>query len=103
MRARILVVAAVLSLAAAASPAAAGTGTAPTNFNEFTVAQFQSLMASGQLTSVGLTNYYLRRIAALDREGPGVNSIIELNPDALTMAKAADAARAAGKNLGPLM
>src|SRR5712691_5602022 len=104
MRARILVAAAVLSLAATAvNPAAAGTGMAPTNFNEFTIAQFQSLMASGQLTSVGLTNYYLRRIAALDREGPGVNAIIELNPDALTMAKAADNARAAGKNLGPLM
>src|SRR5712692_4631481 len=104
MRGRILVAAAVLSLAATAvNPAAAGTGIAPTNFNEFTIAQFQSLMASGQLTSVGLTNYYLRRIAALDREGPGVNAIIELNPDALTMAKAADNARAAGKNLGPLM
>ena len=104
MRIRVLVVAAALSLAASAmGSAAAGTGTAPTQFNEFTIQQFQSLMASGQLTSVGLTNYYLRRIQALDREGPGVNSIIELNPDAITMAQAADSARAAGKNLGPLM
>ena len=104
MRMRVLVVAAALSLAASAmGSAAAGTGTAPTQFNEFTIQQFQSLMASGQLTSVGLTNYYLKRIQALDREGPGVNSIIELNPDAITMAQAADSARAAGKNLGPLM
>src|SRR5713226_8873290 len=104
MRGRILVAAAVLSLAATAvNPAAAGTGIAPTNFNEFTIAQFQSLMVSGQLSSLALTNYYVKRIQALDREGPGVNSVIELNPDALAMAKAADAARAAGQNLGPLM
>ncbi len=104
MRIRVFVPAVVLALAASAiGTPAAGTPPAPTNFNEFTIAQFQDLMNSGQLTSVGLTNYYLKRIAALDREGPGVNAVIELNPDALTMAKAADAARAAGKNLGPLM
>ena len=104
MRMRVLIAAAALSLAASAMGAAsAGPSPAPTNFNEFTVAQFQSLMASGQVTSVALTNYYLKRIQALDREGPGVNSVIELNPDALAMAKAADAARAAGQNLGPLM
>src|SRR5258708_8179987 len=61
------------------------------------------MMASGQLSSVALTNYYVQRIQALDREGPGVNSVIELNPDALAMAHAADDARAAGKNLGPLI
>src|SRR5712691_1009098 len=104
MRMRVLIAAAALSLAASAMGAAsAGPSPAPTNFNEFTVAQFQSLMASGQLSSVALTNYYVKRIQALDREGPGVNSVIELNPDALAMAKAADAARAAGQNLGPLM
>src|SRR5260370_12888836 len=104
MRMRVLIAAAALSLAASAMGAAsAGPSPAPTNFNEFTVAQFQSLMASGQLSSVALTNYYVKRIQALDREGPGVNSVIELNPDALAMAKAADAARAAGQNLPPLI
>ena len=104
MRTRLLVAAAIVSLAAsAAGSAAAGTPAAPTQFNEFTIAQFQTLMNSGQLTSVGLTNYYLNRIQDLDREGPGVNAIIEINPDALTMAKAADSARASGENLGPLM
>jgi amidase len=104
MRKRVIaVVAAVLLLtAAAATQTAAGTTSAPSNFNEFTIAQLQSLMASGQLSSVALTNYYIKRIAALDQEGPGVNSVIELNPDALSMAKAADAARASGKVLGPL-
>ena len=104
MRTRVFVAAVVLALlGSTVSGSAAGTGNAPTQFDEFTVAQFQAQMNSGQLTSVGLTNFYLRRIADLDREGPGVNAVIELNPDALTMAKAADAARAAGKNLGPLM
>jgi len=104
MRMRALIAAAGLALAASALGAAsAGPTPAPTNFNEFTVAQFESLMSSGQLTSVGLTNYYIKRIQALDREGPGVNSIIELNPDALVLAHAADNARAAGQNLGPLM
>jgi amidase len=98
-----LVVAAVLVLTAAAlTPTAADTSGAPTNFDEFTVAQLESMMASGQLTSVALTNFYVKRIIALDQEGPGVNSVIELNPDALAIAKAADDARAAGKVLGPL-
>src|SRR5215472_8311759 len=97
------VVAAVpLLITAAVTQTAAGTSSAPSNFNEFTVAQFESLMSSGQLTSVALTNYYVKRIIALDQEGPGVNSVIELNPDALAMAQAADDARASGKVLGPL-
>lgn len=104
MRKRAFAVVAVVLMLTAASvtSSAAGTTGPPSNFNEFTVAHLESLMSSGQLTSVALTNYYVKRIAALDQEGPGVNSVIELNPDALTMAKAADDARAAGKVLGPL-
>jgi len=104
MRKRALaVVAAVLFLTAAAvTQTAAGTTSAPSDFNEFTVAQLQSLMSSGQLSSVALTNFYVKRITALDQEGPGVNAVIELNPDAVAMAKAADDARAGGRALGPL-
>jgi len=71
-------------------------------FNEATVAQLQRMMQSGQLTSVELTNFYLKRILRLDQNGPGVNSVIELNPDALEAAKNADALRAKGRVLGPL-
>jgi len=85
----------------APSPARAQAG-APTQFNEKTVAELQAMMAAGQLTSVQLTQYYLDRIFALDQNGPGVNSVIELNPDALTTAKDADAMRSKGKVLGPL-
>ncbi len=72
-----------------------------TNHNEETVAQLQAEMASGKLTSVALTQFYINRILLLDQKG-GVNSVIELNPDALTMAKNADALRAKG-TVGPLL
>src|SRR5215472_11380386 len=74
----------------------------PTEHNEATVAQLQAQMASGQLTSEILTQEYITRIGALDQKGPGVNSVIELNPDALVMARNADALRRRGIVLGPL-
>jgi amidase len=76
----------------------------PTQHNEATIDQLQAEMALGKLTSVQLTNYYIARIIALDQRGPdhGVNSIIELNPDALTLARRADNLRKQGKVLGPL-
>ena len=74
----------------------------PDRFNEATVAQLQAEMASGYLTSEELTKYYLTRIIALDQNGPGVNAVIEINPDALVMAKNADMLRRHGTVLGPL-
>ena len=74
----------------------------PTHNNEKTVAQLQAEMAARKLTSVALTNYYITRIRTLDQKGSGVNSVIELNPDALAMAQNADALRARGTVLGPL-
>jgi amidase len=74
----------------------------PTRFNEATLAQLQAQMASGRTTSVELTRFYLRRIELLDREGPKVNSVIEVNPDALSLARAADAERRRGHVRGPL-
>ena len=74
----------------------------PTEHNEATIAQLQAQMASGQLTSEILTQEYLTRILALDQKGPGVNAVIELNPDALVMARTADALRRRGIVLGPL-
>src|SRR5207302_10730573 len=58
--------------------------------------------ASGQLSSVQLTRAYIERIHALDSSGPGVNAVIELNPDALAIARHADALRRQGQVLGPL-
>jgi amidase len=74
----------------------------PNNHNEATVAQLQAEMASGKLTSEDLTKEYIARIVALDQNGPGVNAVIELNPDALVMARHADKLRKRGIVLGPL-
>jgi len=74
----------------------------PTRHNEATVAQLQAEMASGELTSVELTREYVARINGLNSSGPGVNAVIELNPDALAMARNADSLRRRGVVLGPL-
>src|SRR4030081_2691803 len=74
----------------------------PKIHNEATVAQLEAEMASGKLTSVELTREYIARIIALDQSGPGVNSVIELNPEALDMARHADQLRRHGIVLGPL-
>lgn len=73
----------------------------PTRNNEKTVEQLQAEMAAGKLTSVALTNFYITRIGTIDQKA-SVNSVIELNPDALAMAQNADALRARGIVLGPL-
>ena len=79
-------------------------GTQPNAFPyaELSVAELQSRMTKGTLTSRTLTAAYLARIAAVDRSGPTLNSVIETNPDALTIAAERDAERRAGKVRGPL-
>ncbi len=72
------------------------------DLQEITIDKLQSMFTSGTLTSVKATQYYLDRIAAIDKSGPSLNSIIELNPDAIDIAKAMDAERASGKTRGPL-
>lgn len=69
---------------------------------EITVAELQGGMASGRYTAVSITQAYLDRIHAIDRTGPSVNSVIEVNPDALAIAARLDAERAAGKTRGAL-
>ena len=92
------------SALSAASPAAQpnDSNKVPTNHNEETVAQLQAEMASGKLTSEDLTKYYIERILMLDQNGPGVNAVIELNPDALDIARKMDKLRKHGIVLGPL-
>jgi amidase len=92
---RILLLAALLAPASASAQSDAQKDI-PTRHNEATVAELQAEMASGALTSVELTQEYIARIIALDKNGPGVNSVIELNPDALAMARNADAMRRRG-------
>ena len=65
----------------------------PFELEETTVAALQDGMKSGRYTARSITELYLRRIAAIDKQGPALHSIIELNPDALQIADALDAER----------
>src|SRR5438552_3294500 len=71
-------------------------------FAETTITDLQEQMKSGKLTSTALTAAYLARIAEVDKAGPKLNAIIELNPDAAAIAAQLDAERKAGKVRGPL-
>ena len=83
---------------------AVGALAAPPTFEmeEATVADLQKRMSAGSLTASALTQRYLERIAAIDKRGPALNSVIELNPDALSIAAALDAERIAKGPRGPL-
>jgi len=70
--------------------------------DEMSIAELQAQLTSGALTARQLTERYLARIEAVDRGGPALNSVIEVNPDALTIAAALDAERQAGTVRGPL-
>ncbi len=74
----------------------------PFEFDEASVADLQERMASGELTARRLAEACLARIAALDRQGPELRSVIETNPEALAIAEALDAERRAKGARGPL-
>jgi len=74
----------------------------PFEFAEMSIADLQRTVASGKYTVHALVQKYLDRIEALDKQGPAVNAIIELNPDALGIADAQDKQRQAGKPGGLL-
>ncbi len=71
-------------------------------FAEATIEGLQQQMQAGQLTARQLTAAYLQRIAEIDKAGPKLNAILELNPEALAIAAQLDAERAAGHVRGPL-
>ncbi len=74
----------------------------PFELEETTVAELSNALRSGQLTAAALAQQYIDRINAIDRNGPTINSIIELNPDALSIAAQLDAELKAGKSRGVL-
>lgn len=69
---------------------------------EATVEQLQKLLNTGKISCVQLAQHYLDRIAAYNKKGPGLNAVIELNPDALIIARQCDAERKQNRKLGPL-
>jgi len=74
----------------------------PFEFDEATIGSLQSGIMSGKLTARSIVEKYLARIDALDKHGPAVNSVIELNPDALAIADGLDRERQAKGPRGPL-
>jgi amidase len=74
----------------------------PFELEEITIPELQDGMKSGQFTARSLAEKYLGRIDELDKRGPAVNAVIELNPDALSIADALDQERKAKGPRGPL-
>jgi amidase len=70
--------------------------------DEFTIRELGSKMDSGELSAQSLTEKYLERIELIDRSGPSINSVIEINPDALEIAQKRDLELKSGKRRGPL-
>src|ERR1700720_347486 len=70
--------------------------------DEITVGELQDGMTSGRFTAHSITEKYLARIDAIDKHGPAINSVIEVNPDALDIAKGLDKERKQKHLRGPL-
>jgi amidase len=69
---------------------------------EATIADLSRAMATGDLTAEELVRTYLKRIAAYDKDGPKLNAVLEINPDALSIAAALDRERRLQGPRGPL-
>ncbi|HET9180124.1 MAG TPA: amidase [Terriglobia bacterium] len=90
------------STPAAESSASPGQGVRKFDLQETTIAALQQAMKSGRLTAHSITEKYLTRIEQLDRRGPSLHSVIEVNPDALAIARDLDRERKAKGPRGSL-
>jgi len=70
--------------------------------NETTVEALQQKMKEGSYTAEKIVNLYLERIKDIDKNGPALNTVIELNPEAQNIARQLDMERKEGKVRGPL-
>jgi amidase len=84
------------------SPAASPADVKPFELDEITISELQDGMKSGRFTARSLVEKYRARIDEIDKRGPAVNAIIELNPDASSIADALDQERKAKGPRGPL-
>lgn len=87
---------------ALALPSPSAPEPAPFELAEITIADLQQGMTSGQFTAHSVTEKYLSRIDQIDKHGPSVNSVIEINPDALAIANALDKERREKGPRGPM-
>ena len=72
------------------------------DLDEATFSVLQARMASGKDSARSLAEKYLSRIEAIDRNGPALHAVIEVNPDALGIADQMDSERRQGRVRGPL-
>lgn len=111
MKTQILLTAAILALTACAPHdemhshehmTTATVSYAATGLTALNLPELVTQLDAGTITAVELTQAYLDRIEAVDRNGPRLQAVLALNPDAMAQAEASDARRAAGETLGPL-
>ena len=76
--------------------------TTEADYREYDIESLQALMQQGELSSRQLVQFYIDRIEAIDRNGPRLNSIIEINPQAIEIATALDAERKLSGPRGPM-
>jgi len=91
-----------LNAALLALPLARTASAQSLDLEETTIDQLSQAFRDGRITARGAAEWYLARIEKLDKNGPRVNSVIELNSDALAIADKADAERKSGAARGPL-
>ena len=84
------------------APAATAPPVRAFELEERTIAELQAAMSSGEHTARSLVSLYLERIDELDRQGPALRHVLDLNPDAVAIADTLDAERKAGRLRGPL-
>jgi len=87
---------------ASGEPRPAAAETKPFELDEITIPELQDGMKSGKFTARALVEKYSARIGEIDKSGPAVNAIIEMNPDVLSIADALDQERKAKGPRGPL-
>src|SRR3954464_12896082 len=96
---KVCVLAGLVCLAGAPAARAADP---PLDLERLSVADMQTKMAAGPLTSVPLKRAYINRTPAAHARGPGINAVRILHPQALTDAALSDLGRATGHVRGPL-
>lgn len=87
---------------AAANPTNPGSQPTAFELEELTIAELGSGLEQGRWTSTGLVERYLDRIGDLDRKGPSLRHVLDINPEAAALAQALDQERKAGRVRGPL-
>jgi amidase len=104
MRRRTLLLSSASLLAFETSSAMAAARVSPTSpaYVQPGAVALAAALSAGELTGERLVHDCLARVAAIDRAGPRLLSVIELNPDAVQIARALDAERRSGRVRGPL-